>query len=301
MKSTLLTLSLCFISVVLNAQIFFVLNNGEKIDCKKYKIKGRDKLIEIKKPKPTNISIEDINFVVTKNGDIRYIRIAAEDLELFSPEYTLMEKIIEGRISILNYSKTYTNGNSQYGHNSNTVTYYFMEKDNQFKRIFDSAILGNRKYNIERFSKYFHDDSEVLCILKSDNFKASTKNMLDLIKKYNVNAFNKEIKKEVAEQCGAILFRGYSTQAHNLVAEVEFGGQKFSLANENYQRIKLLDGKPMKICVSNTKTNMCDLLVGSKHLVKYIEVKLKLNGDIEFEIRNKYQYQKFRNDLNAQK
>lgn len=292
------TLFLFFI-LTANAQGFFLLKNGNKVEYKKYKIKDKYHHVEIKKPKPAIVNINDVELVVSDKGEIRYLRPAVEDFVLFDPDYALMEKIIDGKISIFNYSETYTTGGGQYGGNTHTITYYFMEKDGKFNQIFNSDLLeSGKKYNMETFCNYFSDDDEVLKTLTSDSFKAKNKNILDLVRKYNINAFQDAPLGTDFEQCDAILFRGYSNQAKALVAEIQLGDKKITLEDMNYKRIKLPAENLIKICVSNGKTDFCDLISGSKHMVKYFEIQLKVNGEIEIEVKNKKQYQRYINALN---
>lgn len=302
MKSSLLTLLLCLLTLInLDAQSFLVLKNGEKIDYKKYKIKDKDRAIEIKKPKPAIIKIDDADYIVTSKGEIRFIRPAVENDILFEPDYTLMEKIVDGKISILKYSKTTTLYSGPNGTNSHTTTYHFIEKDEKLVQIFSSGLLENRKKNNQyTISRYFSDDKEILNRLNSDDFEANAKNVLDLIREYNVHAYEKSSFTTESKLTDAILFRGYSNQNEKLVAEIAIEDQNFSLTNMAYRRIKLLNEKPMKICVSNGENELCDLIKGSKYMIKYVEIILKKNGDIDFRTRNKDQYQKFRNELNYQ-
>ena len=136
--------------------------------------------------------------------------------------------------------------------------------------------------------------------LNSDEFKANYQNVLNLIREYNVHAYeNVKITPE-SKLYDAILLRGYSNQTDKMVAKIEIEDQKFSLKNMDYQRIKLLDEKPMKICVSNGKNDMCDLIKGSKYMIKYIEIIVKKNGEIDIITISKDLYQKFRNELSYQ-
>ena len=309
MKNTLLTIILCLLSfIILNAQSFLVLNNGQKIEYKKFKIKDKLQSIEIKKPKPALIKITDINYLVNDKNEIRYIKDRVNEVSplqvdwntTMDPDYAIMEKIVEGKISILNYSTASTHyagpdGMSTY---SNSKTYYFIEKEGVFRQIFTAGLLENKKKNNQNtLSGYFSDDEKILNRINSDDFEANAKNVLDLIREYNVHAYEKASVNTEAELTDAIVFRGYSNQNEKLIAEIELEDQKFSLTKMAYRRIKLLDEKPMKICASNGENELCDLIKGSKYMIKYVEVILKKNGDIDFRIRNKDQYQKFRNEL----
>jgi len=303
MKGTLLILIICIVSLFnLNAQSFLVLNNGEKIDYRKYKIKGKDNAIEIKKPKPAIIKIDDVDYIVTSTGDIRFIRPVV-DSDLFNIDYALMEKIIDGKISILIYSTATIFYSDPGGINtySNSKTYQFIEKEGKFIQVFASGLMENKKKdNQNTFRRYFSDDEEILNRLNSNDFVANYNNMLDLIRDYNVHAYEKSPMSKETNLYDAILFRGFSNQSDKLVAEVEIEDQNFLLANMAYRRIKLLDANPMKICINNGKNEFCDLIVGSKYMIKYIEIILKKNGAIGFRTRNKDQYQIFRNELNYQ-
>lgn len=302
MKSTLIIILISSF-FHLNAQSFLILKNGEKVEYKKYKIKDKDHIVEIKKPKPAIVKISEIDLLVNDAGEIRYIKERVNDVSALSgdwhaamdPDYTVMEKELDGKISIFSYIVSHNYG--QYG-GQQTVTYYFLEKGELFTQIFNSDLLeSKKKNNKEAFNEYFSDDEEILNKLNAEDFKANGKNIYNLIREYNIKAIDEESSTFDGEQCGIILFRGYSSQAKGLVAEIDVAGQHITLENMNYQRVKLPDDQPVKICVSNGKTEHCDIISSSKHVLKTIEIQLKLNGEIDIETKNKKQYQRYINIL----
>ena len=306
MKAKLLlsTLFLCYI-LSANAQSFFLLKNGEIIEAKKYKIKDKADAVEIKKPSPSIIPIKDIDYLVNKNGEVFYIKdrvnyispLQGDWYTTMDPDYAMMEKFIEGKITIYTYTVSYNAG--QYG-GQQTVVYSFIEKDDKFEEIFNSELFeSGKKKNKEAFSEYFADDTEIRDQLMSEDFKANVKNVLDLIRKYNLRAYDESRQITSDKNAQIILYRGYTNQAKALEAEIEINGEKITLADMHYKQVKVPDSKPVKICVDNGKTEYCDLVSGSQHVIKHYEVQLKLNGEIEVEIKNKKQFQRYLNALNA--
>lgn len=291
------------ISHNINAQTFVLLKSGEKIEYKKYKIKSKDHLIEINKPKPFVVDLAEINYLVNKKGEIKYIKernveeVGQENI-LFASKYTEMEKVIEGKISIFKYvvNKSSTN---PYGAGDHTVTYFYMEMGDKFDKIFNPNLLeSGKKHNLKTFQEYFSDDAEILKTLNSNSFKANSTNILELIRKYNINAFQSVSPESESELYDVILFRGYTGQDKELTAEIDVAGKKITLANMNYKRIKLPERNPVKICISNGTNKMCDLISGSKCVLKNYEIQLKPNGDIYIEVKNKKEYQRYIHALN---
>jgi hypothetical protein len=288
-KNLQLATLLLLISFQSHSQGFVILQNGEKVKFKKYWINSEQNAIDIKKPLKQSIKISEINYILSYNEVVTYIKEVSnqnsQSEKPYDQEYNVFRKLIEGKISIYWYE---VYNNSQYG--GYTRIYYFLEKGDVFEPIFESELFENKKEaNKNDFVNYF-DDEIIKRKLNSDSFKANTKNILDLIREYNLNAFSDNSSPELIEPCNVIFYRGFSFQSKENLVEINIGKKDFTIPGESYKVVKVSNDKPTKICISNEDTAFCDIIRGYSHSVRYYEIISKKSGEIKLELRDKKEY-----------
>lgn len=292
MKNLLIfTVLFLFLSANSNADGFFILKNGKKIEYKKFKIKSIQSVIEIKKPRQAFVKCNQVDFFVDKKGDILYIK--PNQPEKNKNTYSVMRKVIDGKISVYQYVIEIVHSNGQYTY-STPHTISFLEMGMKYVQVFNPKFLENgKKHNKKVFSEFFKDDAATMARLNSEEFKANYKNIMSLIREYNLNKCQPFVLDGNTKMYPAYLYRGYSKQAKDLMASVKVASQKIELKYMNNQRITLPDGQPVKICVTNGPNKFCDVITGSRHVTKYFEIQLRPNGEIEIENKSKKQFKTY--------
>ena len=266
----------------MQAQSFVILKNGDQIPYGKFRVKNKEASIEIKKPNKTVLPIDEIRYLVTKEGELRYLKPTRQANTINGPEYRVMEKIMDGAISIYSYTQNFSVGSGQYANNY-SITYYFAENAASFNEVFNSQLLeSSNKTNKEIFSAYFANDQKILNELNSEGFRANTKNVLDLVRRYNLNNYDQFNSASTSVVAEVVLIRNQQ-RSENETVSVAVAGQTMTLRNMDMRMLKLRTAALNKLCFSANENEHCEIIQPSEHIVNYLEVKVKNDGTFSVE------------------
>lgn len=131
MRFILISFISCFFAQLVHAQNFLILNNGSKVEYKKFRMDTQQGTIEIKKPDKHIIKISDVNYLLNF-GEIKYLK-----QESNQSRYILMDREVEGKINV--YSSLVV---TQGSYVTSSTQYYFLEKGEEFDFILNTAVLA---------------------------------------------------------------------------------------------------------------------------------------------------------------
>jgi len=181
-------------------------------------------------------------------------------------------------------------GASGTNHTSSTI-YYYAEKGNEFKNIMTTGTFY-KEDALNVFKSFFTDDREVLDEIESGEFVYNIKNLLKVVRKYNMSHFEKPSAPDY-QVIGTI---GFFTKAEgkskaSIVLKVNDSIEYKLPASHHPLPIKVPLNKPSKVCATWDGGSACELVEPIRYATTYYEVEINLNKTLALE---KQTYSQFR-------
>ena len=300
MKSIFLLLSI--LSHLAYSQDILIKTNGEEISFKKIKL--QDDFVEIVKEDREKLKVnhdEIVGYYEDHSQKIYYKQPIVPDnerrLEIFKTRkdngYEYLEREETGKINL--YKRVVTSmtpghmgpGGTMSAGTSSSTTYYYAEDDDQYGNVYITGLLQDKSDDIKALEDFVSDDADILKKLKSDDFRLNEKNLLSLIREYNLRNFDKVKASEYSSK-GNVSF--YSrvrpklkekltvTINDSLVHKLPASGMPLPVG--------LPKNVPSKVCVSWESGSHCKIMNPSPYSIHYYELDYFV-GDKSFEIRHK--------------
>ena len=168
-----------------------------------------------------------------------------------------------------------------------TTTYYYAEKGDVYKNIYVSGLLVERGKRLESLRPFIADDPEILKKLEDEDFRLNEKNILGIIREYNVRNFRKVPSVEYKTVSNASFYtRVRQKIREKLTVSVNDSLQWNLPASGLPLPAALPNNVPSKVCVSWEGGSYCTTVAPCPYAVQYYELDYSA-GDKSFEIRKR--------------
>ena len=298
-------------------QNILIKGNGETIFYKRIKfedgyvlIVGEDR--EKKKIKEDEVlgyyqgSSEKIFYkkkIITDNSNERPLVIFAHKKDTAGFEY--LERVETGRINL--YKRSEHSGSPGHmgpngmmtGGTSTVTDYYYAEKDGLYENVYITGLLRDRSEDYHALKSFLNDDPEILATLRSNDFRLNEKNMLRLIREYNLKHFPKVETSSYKTRANASFYtRALPKIKDNLTISVNDSLEfKMPVSNKPLP-IALPANVPSKVCVryegKYEGTSSCRIIGPTPFAVNYYELDYSSNEkSFEIEKRSSDQFKSY--------
>jgi len=299
MKSLYLFLAALVITFQSTGQM--VLTDGTSFHFTKIKSKGD--VWEITKSTKEKISVEPASIKCFKDKETEviryYIPVSYESTGVSSGEFHFLGKRLEGKINL--YERVTAPSNAAPLTNSSYTRELFIQKGSVNRYLFSNAWLAGNKERLVLFKEFIGDNAELLREVESEDFKFKYDDVIDIVNRYNVDAFKSECT--ATSKQGSVSFysrlKGSTDQVLTLTVNDTI---QHVIPVKAFLSIKLCSEGFSKVCVSDGTIKTCSILSGSPPFAKYVEV--EFNGEkkkIQLEEKTPYESHKYLQDARLRK
>ena len=198
--------------------------------------------------------------------------------------FQYLQKEESGMINL--YMKLYEGGKS-------SIYYFYAEKGNEFKNIMFTGAFGKND-DLIMFKSLFTDDRQIMDEIDTKGFVYSIRNMVKLIKRYNLAHF----ENPAAQDYMSVGTIGFFTKAEgkvkaSIVLKVNDSLEYKMPASHHPLPIKVPLNKPSKVCANWEGGSACELVQPISYATTYYEVEINLNKTFELEKKTYSQFKSY--------
>lgn len=186
--------------------------------------------------------------------------------------YQYLPKVESGRINL--YQETIYSSAGQVTH------YYYAEKGDNFRNVLITGYsIKNRQDDFQDFKSFVQDDSQILEQIESEDFVYNEKNMLKIIKEYNLKYFTAPTTDDYKKTASiGIYTTAERKRREEITIKVNDSLEYRMPANYYPLPIALPVDKPSKVCITWNGGSSCELVQPVVFNITYYEVRNFLNG-----------------------
>lgn len=236
---------------------------------------------QLKYKKP-NVPLNEVSLGEKKTNGFQYLlKEVPGKINLYK------EEIITGGYS----------GGAYGGQMTTTSTYYYAEKGNEFKNMLITG-LNSKKDDLVAFKSFFTGDQEIHDEIESEDFVYNEKNMLKVIRKYNMKHFEAPTRSDY-KTSGAIgiYTRAKGKTKEEIVIKVN-DSIEYRLPNGHLPlSIRLPIQKPSKVCVNWDGGSYCELVQPIVFSNTYYLVRNFINKTHTLEAQNYREFKNYMSDV----
>lgn len=267
---------------------YIVLNNGETIECKKFKNTGN--FLEVKtqdSKEPTSLRMTEVLGYFSEDDNVMYYK--EKNLyksKLSNQYYDFYERVAEGDIKVYYYA-TYVTDYSPNGTGiSRTIAHLFAKKNDELIEVSKSInSQRNKKRYVNNLLGLIDDDPKLMFKVNDLGFKYSNENVLSLIKDYNLSRYVPSIENE-STTSKLVFYRQSDKAKEDLKVSFE-DGNILDMALNSVENIELPTESLIKVCVSYQNNESCILIKPTHYFEKYYKVVSNKKGRLSILNRSK--------------
>jgi hypothetical protein len=252
-----------------------ILNNGKSHEFKRWKLTDEEVRIVLSTGQKLVVPLQAVDGYYDKHNQIMYhkkplkFRTAWEASDL---DYDFMYMFLDGKIRL------YQSVRQELGA-GNTITEYFIEKDEKFEAIYGAE--SSRKEERELLESLVADDPHIHERAISEDFRFNLDNVIELANEYNVRSF-REVETRDDLNIGSVMF--YLRLSRKLDAAP-------SLIVNDSEEYELFEGKPItvrlpvesasKVCFLSGSGKMCTIMRAHQFGLQYWELTVNAEGSLK--------------------